>query len=1007
MQARLIKEYKGATHNIQVMPVDEDEGLPLPEIYGSVLVEEDLTIVRKTRRPDEQSGSKILDSVADMFYVRDKLVKRIILIGEAGHGKTVFCMKILDCWSKAKSSCGDDEWGKIGESEKTKYIGKHIVGRQGNGSTSGCDKPNTTQRVLSSDDDDNEKEEDDYDDDYDDGDNDDDDNGDEDEELQSRLSVFHLVFYIPFRHTKYGTASIVDLVVESLSECDQKTEHKIKQMLRDGKIKCLVILDGLDEWRAPDICRVRGFPDSDGLVNCTLLCTMRPWRMVNLRLGLDATYDKVVRILGLKSSSIETVISNVLVNFYGLKLSSALYEEKIKRFCGQAERPELQSLMRIPLMLTASCLVWNEEDNTSNEKVIYQEDQGDSDSGTSDWNKSDQVTSYFMTFFYLKLEEITITRAENKHGIVRSFLDEKRQQPDMSLNVPSIVWGFEPIIDFIEVLKPVGRLALLDLVSEEPHLVFPRNKLERDIGQSKVELALKAGILSQTKVPGLSYQQRISLSFYHKSIQEFIAALYMICGDTEALLSFRSHCNTVDKVMELSNMIMFVCGLEPVVGCQLSEHVRDVVNRDADIMQYRKRVKKIDLGSGRVKQLYNLQCKCFSEMKQNMSYTHDRDHTPTFHVTDVYLVSGSSVDVSVASELISMEDNSIVSVNLYDVRHPVHMSIQKLPGCKHLTSLYIMNIAKKETQAKQMIAEVLPQLVQLQCFEYGYSALHRGKYPSVDTAVVRAVQYLPKLRRMKLCHIILNDTATLPTELQKIELVLVQYAHFILPSLPGCPNLTSLHISTNPLFMEDSEVLVSVLPQLSHLLYINYDGGNSLCGWFSRNYAAHTALVSTLQHLTRLTHIKLEDIDLACGGTLLVTPHKAQLQKVKLSRVKMLPRRWEEFFSSLKHATKLTHIKLYNIVIGDAGTLLVTPHMTQLQRVKLDGVEMSVRRWTEFVSSLLTVQHAFNVILEDSDIDDDTLDSIHRSPHFAVTKEGSDSVACSFGLTSIEFNIVK
>ena len=73
---------------------------------------------------------------------------------------------------------------------------------------------------------------------------------------------------------------------------------------------------------------------------------------------------------------------------------------------------------------------------------------------------------------------------------------------------------------------------------------------------------MKAGVLSQAKAPGKSYEEQVSVSFFHKSYQEFMAALYLVCGGTEALTSFRAHCNTVDKVMELSNMIMFVFGLD-------------------------------------------------------------------------------------------------------------------------------------------------------------------------------------------------------------------------------------------------------------------------------------------------------------------------------------------------------------------------------------------------------------------------------------------------------------
>ena len=1034
MQDHLIKLYEGATRCVQVMPLEE-EGLSLPEIYGSVLIEQNLSAMKKTRRQDEPSGTKTLKSVKDMFYVNDKFAKRIILTGEAGYGKTVFCLKLINSWSKGSQR--DDKDKKISGSENTKVVDKqnkeiqNCESERGTGRTfdrtkeSKCTlQPREKQLKAMQ-------------------------NEQEDRDMQSCLSLFDLVFYVPLRYAKCGTSCIADLVCDSVSECDGCSKHKIKQMLDDRSIRCLVILDGLDEWRAPDTCRVRGFPDSDGLANCTLLCTMRPWRMINLRLGLDSTCDKVLHILGLMEESIKTVISNVLVNFFGLKLSSSLYEDKFKRFYRKAEFPEVRSLMKVPLILTASCLVWKEEDEVSgrwkNDRSnsdshtsdLLEKDQSDSDLDISDSSDSDWASPYFMTSFYLKLTEVKITRGENKHGIVKSFLDDKRQNTDASLNVQSILSGFESITDFFEVIKPVGRLALQDLLSDEPHLVFPLNKLEREIGQSKVELALKVGILNQTKAPGLSYKQRISVSFYHKSIQEFIAALYMTCGDTEALASFRTQCNTVEKVMELSNMIMFVCGLDPVVGCQLSEHIKDIVNSDTDIIQYREKQEH----AYKRGVLYKRQRKWYSDMKQNLSYTHNTDNTPTLHVTDVYIHSEMDyvnvIDVCMASELVSMEDNSIVSVYLW-VPHPVHSIIQHLPGCTHLTALHIKDIA--DTLDRELLAEVLPQLIQLQCVVYGYD--DGEKCPPADTAVVRAVQQLPALRCIELWGITLTDTVTLPPQLdtvtlsvvkpshfilpsvcqcsrltcidlsimtltdavtlsplvQKVKLDSVRPAHFILPSLPGCLNITSLYIIKCYLTMQECEFLASALPKLRYLQFIRYEGG-----MFHFGHDGHVAVVSALQHLTQLTRIKLSQIDLG-DGALLVTPHMTQLQKVKLDHVKMSGRRWTEFLSSLQHATQLTHIKLSRIDLGDDCTLLVTPHMTQLQEVKLHKVKISSRRLAEFVSSLLSVQHTVHVKLWGTYIDGDTINTIHSSPHFTVTRDEKKSCYSS---GSLEFHTVQ
>ena len=70
-QKRLLGLYKDATNCIPVL-LEDQEGLPVSEIYAPLLIEEDLDAMKRTRRPDEPSGSKKLDSVRNVFYVRDQ-----------------------------------------------------------------------------------------------------------------------------------------------------------------------------------------------------------------------------------------------------------------------------------------------------------------------------------------------------------------------------------------------------------------------------------------------------------------------------------------------------------------------------------------------------------------------------------------------------------------------------------------------------------------------------------------------------------------------------------------------------------------------------------------------------------------------------------------------------------------------------------------------------------------------------------------------------------------------
>ena len=1015
IQKMLTKLYDDATRCIQVMPLDE-EGVALSEIYGSVLVEEDLTALKKTRRADEPTGNTPIETLTDMFYVintveRDvkrTLAKRIFVKGEAGHGKTVLCLKLIETWSKAKQSGRTEREEKFSglidiESTLSKSVETQTMinlrdacayrietakgglqhdmqsreycehnhtdvvthGAQASGSRKRSDAPlaksdlsregeekiprlqhfvqigkekydkheeNSSQYMHTAS------------------------HRVEDSDLQCHLNAFEGVFYVPMRDVKHEQTSVLGLVCDSVGDQTECTKQKIREMLKDDSIPCLVILDGLDEWNMPSRCRVRGFPDTDGLANCVLCCTMRPWRMINLRIGLDRAYDKVVQILGISSENIETVIRNVLRHFYGMNSDSKEYKQMLEQFCLRAKQPELHSLLKIPLMLTASCVIWKEEFEDENSVKCT----------------TPRDASHCMTLFHLKLLEIKIARAENKHMEVQSFLYRKRQNPVSSRYMPEMLSKFSHIIDFFDVIESIGRLALKDLISEETHLVFPKSDLEREIGQFKVDLAMKAGILNQTKSPGLSYQQRVSVTFYHKSVQELMAALVIACGDSDALASFCIYCNTVDKVMNLSNMITFACGLNPEKGCQMCEHVSKVDYIGADIYQYREKPTAHgfeNMVQDKINELFKMQCKWHNEMKKNPSYTYNTGEILTSTVCDVYLDDESgSVMVSFASEVMGRQGNSIISICLNSVENSAYSVINHLPLCANLSSLYIMGI--NDTKYTETLATLLPRLVHLQHVSY------RGRFHPTSTAVVNALQQLTTLRCIELedidltstikmtgmslldtvvlsevrnahfilpslcqysqlkyieLHEIVFDDTVLLSDIPLLETVVltcVGHAHFVLPSLPCCVNLTTLHISRID-NKKDRQQLASVLPQLAQLQYIRYRGA----------YAWHdegdTAVVCALRQLKQLKHVELKDIQL-----------------------------------------------IYD------DPLLVTPLMTQLEKIALMAVRMEAMEWEEFVSSLLNVQQTVQVSLTETSIDTDTVTTIKTSPLFKVIEGG-------------------
>ena len=873
------------------MPLDETEGLPLLEIYCSMLVEEDL---KKIQPSDDQNDHKTLEKIKDMFYVNNTIAERVLLTGEAGYGKTVLTLKLIESWSRAK--------------EKDRC--KNTSGDKLDGSDKGTN---------------------------------------EEEELQECLSVFDLVFYVPLRYSGKEITSVVDLVCDCMPNIDREN---IKQMLNDDSIPCAVILDGLDEWGAPSTRLIHGLHDFDCLENCLVFCTMRPWRKVSLKLQLDSSHDKVLHLLGLKPDSIETVIRNVLSKF--IEIPPIECEKMVERYSLKAKQSILLTLMKVPLILIASCIIWNEDDKASQEM------------------EGNQDIYYYMSLFYLKLLEITITRANNKdseENAVRSFLEDKiksknesdkgKSEEEKLQSVPrflrKFVVQFPHTINFFEVIEPVAKLALQDLLSDDTHLVFQKIELEQYLGPQIVDLAMKTGILSQNKVPGPSHQQSVSVSFFHKSFQEFMAAMVIAYGDAESLKSFHSKCTTVDNIMKLSNMITFVSGLEPERWYELCEHIQSAVNSDRDIKAYREKPAlhthgnfgSANLGGNKVQELNKMKCVWHDEMKHNPSYKYKTGSTITSSVFDVYLDQYSDDNMaSMVSEIVSTEDNNVAFLCLYGVGGSMSNIIENLSICKTLTSLYIIDI--RDSQIIETFVNTLSELQQLQHIAYS------GNWRPEDNAVVDALQKLTKLTCVELGHLALTDIMTLKEKplLDAVIVSRVRNAHFILPSLcqcsqlkhielnridtngvidisqkpllktvklynvqtvcsilsalPQCKHLTTLHIS-GCTSKEEHDMLSDALPQLEHLHYLQYDG---------RFRHDAVDVVSALQRLTHLKHIQLERISLDDTHSLLVS-NMVQLDKVELAKINMSPRRWKELFTNLLCVKRTVHVILTDTNIDD------------------------------------------------------------------------------------------
>ena len=733
-QEHLTELYEDATSCIPVL-LENDEGLLLSEIYAPLLIEEDLDAMKRTRRPDEPSGSKTLESVQGVFYVGDKLSTRIIIKGEAGSGKSVFCLKLVESYCQSKQLPKHEHVCE----KPIELISRLLLYRFPR--LLRTKTPCTTC------------------------------------EMQQSLSQFDLLYYVPLRDATEGKTSVVDLVCDAVcNDCPDEIE-RTKRLLSNKNVRCLIVLDGVDEWPNPP--GFTGLPTTRGLsMKCVLLWTMRPWKLVHLELKPKHD-DHIVTVSGLTPYGVAKVIEKILDRFYGL--NGETLKSTFLAYCKKVTDKTVEGIMRIPKMLLAACHLWHREDTRSLNKSLDTTGVGQGLGRLSlfrtHYLRPPAKQSFSFTHLYLELLDQMIQNAARKQSqqenliqnTQMSLFSDKEINPSTHPDMPIILRKFPHLCHYIDMLLPFCELAFTDLMSADTKLVFNKGQLERQLGKSHVDLAHRLGLISQAKLRGKYPQPNVSVSFYHKSVQELLAAMYMTCGNRDVVTIFCGYCSSLEKVWETANITKFVVGLDPSLGCRICEHITNIVNSDQDITEYRQTLD--DDHRGKVIQLYRTQCEWYRELTHNRTVTGDTSPPPSLHVTDIYLWLSDIDTERLTGELMYSNLGTIVSVWLEWVDHPLHGVIELLPQCPKLSALYINTSFMSNTENRAQMVAVTPSLTQLDTIRY------HDRYAAVeeDVPFVVAILRLTQLRYIRLEYVRLKDDDVLVltadwTRLQTLDL---------------------------------------------------------------------------------------------------------------------------------------------------------------------------------------------------------------------------------------------
>ena len=160
------------------------------------------------------------------------------------------------------------------------------------------------------------------------------------------LEFFEAVFVIKLKFTN-REQTIEDMIVHQISSiAENASAAKVRDYLRSGRDKVLLILDGLDEipWKKYPI--IQKVLQGDVYTNCCILITTRP----HIAEKVHNKVSTVARILGFSREKAQEYVSHIISD-----------EQKQRDFFRQLDSRQMSGMVRVPILLQALALLFKED----------------------------------------------------------------------------------------------------------------------------------------------------------------------------------------------------------------------------------------------------------------------------------------------------------------------------------------------------------------------------------------------------------------------------------------------------------------------------------------------------------------------------------------------------------------------------------------------------------------------------------------------------------------------
>ncbi|XP_052819869.1 uncharacterized protein LOC128245683 [Mya arenaria] len=336
---------------------------------------------------------------------------------------------------------------------------------------------------------------------------------------------------------------IMDQLIRKIyHEKDADDGYRLLQTVLESET-CLIIADGLDEWTQPEnvncTCnteeKVTHFRNSAN--KATLLTTTRPWRMSQFRVQ-DSKIDKYLEIEG--AADPEQLVENIITILNEGNKDKRTPEAFMKMVSAKG----LKGLLSAPISITQLVCLWFEGKSLTDSKC--------------------DIYAGMINMLSCRL----------------SCMQSGSKIPKIEL--PSVLKEHECFMQNPMIYLALAKLAYTTLYSEcrASSVVFSNKTVNALLSKEQVEFALKSGLLTEKKSNSLI--KRLShFSFFHKTLQEFLAALHLCLNENDySQLSIKYEQDNKENILgDVSQTFIFICGMKPELGVQMSSWINSSITK--------------------------------------------------------------------------------------------------------------------------------------------------------------------------------------------------------------------------------------------------------------------------------------------------------------------------------------------------------------------------------------------------------------------------------------------